>query len=287
MVQHNTHFSQYRVSEIMRTARKRANLSQATVAAKLAITQGALSKMEHGQITPSAPQWFEFCRLAGISPDSLLLGYLESNRPIQLEEGLLETGYRMEDRFLKQRGLKVRALLPWANALKEKLGPDAFFQACKARGIDGDIFLDHDFQVNILVHLELIQMAKENGLEIGHLPALFPTSADRALATTGNSIQDFINFERTNTLDFAFKVGTSSPSSSEITIEPAEHLKKLRNWKPEKVGNGICQQFKQTLREAFLQNGEEVVAIHDEECLFEGNGKCCSYRIEKRPARSA
>ena len=282
MVQHNTHFTQYKVAELMRTARKRANLSQATVANKLAITQGALSKMEHAQITPSAPQWFEFCRLAEISPDSILLGYIESVRPLRLEDAPIETGYRLEDRFLKQRGLKVRAMLPWALALKEKLGPDAFQQACKERGIDADIFLDHDFQVNVLVLNELMELTKQFDLPISSVSTIFPQEV-----ASKPSLEAFVSYQKKVSCDFSFQIKPVDYSTSRIIIEPAEHLRKIRAWKPERLGNGICEQFKHTLKLVIEQHNEELVAIHDEECLFHDHGKCCSYRIERRISKTA
>lgn len=70
------------IGEIMKATRKRLRLKQGDVAKALQVSQSAVSKFESGTLVPSAVQWFEFCRLIGISPDILSM----KNKPKVLAE---------------------------------------------------------------------------------------------------------------------------------------------------------------------------------------------------------
>ena len=292
MVQHNTHFTQYKVAQLLRAGRKRANLSQAFIASKLAITQGALSKMEHGIITPSAPQWFEFCRATQISPDSLMTGYIESDSPDVYQSDALETGYRLDSRFLKHRGLKVRLLLPLVKVLKKQLGQEAFDMECKKSGIDPDIFLDRDLLVNILVFVELFQMSKEHNIQ---LQAISQASSQSILQKAAlnlpqteepfsSQLSAFVNSLKLLQGDFELNYLSISPHHSKLIVRPLEHLKKVRKWKPEDMGDELCKLF-QTVLTQFSQTGAGVqLSIEHPECLY-SSGKQCVYHLQVNQIR--
>lgn len=53
-------------------ARKKANLSQTDVGARLGVHEQTVSKWERGVLTPSAPQLKELCSMLSVSADYLL-----------------------------------------------------------------------------------------------------------------------------------------------------------------------------------------------------------------------
>lgn len=59
---------------IIRTARKTAGLTQQELAKKMDISQSALSKLENASLLPSAYQWFRFCEVTRIAPESFITG---------------------------------------------------------------------------------------------------------------------------------------------------------------------------------------------------------------------
>ena len=60
------------VARVLKTLRKKKNMTQKAVADELGISQSNFSKMENGLLEPSAIQWMIFCQLTGISAELLL-----------------------------------------------------------------------------------------------------------------------------------------------------------------------------------------------------------------------
>ena len=59
------------IAKVMREARREKGLTQADIARLLDTTQANISKIEQGVLIPSALDWFLFCEVTGISPESI------------------------------------------------------------------------------------------------------------------------------------------------------------------------------------------------------------------------
>lgn len=61
-------------ARIIKAIRQERGWTQSELAARLGISQSALSKLEAGKLVPSSLLWFTFCAMAEIQPESLLVG---------------------------------------------------------------------------------------------------------------------------------------------------------------------------------------------------------------------
>jgi DNA-binding XRE family transcriptional regulator len=170
-----------RIARIMRAARKRRALTQQVVAARLGISQGALSKIEHGLLIPSAPQWFEFCSLTDIPPESLRWGYIDHMAPLAapMTAPPAPGGFKMPRRFLDGAALRVRALQPLIRFYRQARGEAGFAEFCRERKLDPDYFTVYDHPIHGDLGFELAGALKKAGSLLGDdLTPIVPHFAD-------------------------------------------------------------------------------------------------------------
>jgi hypothetical protein len=271
----------------MRAARKRAGLTQVGVSSGLGISQSALSKMESARLIPSAPQWFSFCEIAGISPDSLTLGYIERNKPATLGRGELESGFRLPKQFAEFRGSKVRAVMPFILTFKETFGEDKFGQYLEGMKLDPDFFMDLDNQINLNFVLE----AMKTLVSKGDFKARDFTRMSRAVVNPGvhggvlyrhyegaaNSIARFktlIGNARQYECNFRYGIEDEKATSVVLSIEPEPHLDAFDYRNDSVLGNALCK-YKQTYFQQVSSCGHgPALQLREIECHFRGADRC-------------
>ena len=153
-----------KTSSLFRVGRKRLGLSRSHVAAQLGVSLDHLIEIEQGLRVPAAEEWMAFCGLVELSPDVLLEGFVETLSPVELSGIPEKCGYEVASRYLIHRGSKIRTLLPWVSFLRRNVGRSGFTDLCVRLGIDEDIFMDLDFQVNVNLFLDLSMAASSKGL---------------------------------------------------------------------------------------------------------------------------
>lgn len=283
-----------KTARIIRAARKQLSLTQTEVAAHLGVSQSALSKLENGILVPSAPQWFDFCRMTGISTESLLTGVIERNRPAALENGSREGTFKLPKKYATDRGSKVRAMLPFLTFLKTALGERKAREFIKSMKLDPDFFVDLDHQISLGFCLDVSRyLIRERLLKPKSLSALTKTVSlpethgslqlkyNQAHGTS-NLLQVLLLSSRQYECNFKYQIEHIGPASLDVSITPEKHLERLSYRNDPELGNFLCQ-YKRSYFEHFMQyrNGARVKpdAVQELECHYTGNASRCVYQI--------
>jgi transcriptional regulator with XRE-family HTH domain len=268
----------------MRAARKRVGFSQTTVANQLGISQSALSKIESARLVPSAPQWFAFCELAGVSPDSLTTGYLDSLRPAVLLQQP-EEGFKLPRAYSTDRGSKVRAMMPFILYAKEAMGEEKFERYLESVKVDPDFFVDMDNQINLNFCLDLSKVLMDQGHlradELGRLTQA--ATQGRVHGRLGTSYLDrpsmsqllnlaFLN-ARQYECNFSYQLEEQSPAGLTVSIRPEKHLGAFK-YKAEHLGDFLCR-YKQGYFQKFATyTGGAGAQVKELQCHFHGADRC-------------
>lgn len=141
---------------IIRACRKALGLTQRELASRLDLSQGALSKLEHGNLVPSAPVWISVCELADVSPNSIRHGFIHT--PSRGAYGSFQAareGFALPSRYAEQAGSRVLTLTPFLAFAEAALGPAKLRELLKARRIDPDYFVDLGNSISLALHLDL------------------------------------------------------------------------------------------------------------------------------------
>lgn len=152
--------------EIIRAVRKVHNLDQADTAALLGISQGNISKIEHGLLTLDAPRWIEFCCHFKMDALSLVHGKVEG---LLAPSGNFLRGrrvgkFKIPPRYSKAQGQVVRAIYPLIKFCQQRLGREAYLQFIKSVKMDPDYFLLMDNPLNLLFAQDLSAFLEERGV---------------------------------------------------------------------------------------------------------------------------
>lgn len=283
-----------KISRIMRAARKELGLTQEMVSSRLGISQSALSKLEHGSLVPSAPQWFEFCEMTHISTDSLISGYIEKIRPADLIESAREGSFKLPRKYARHRGSKVRALLPFLDFLQNSLGEEKLKEFLVSSRMDPDFFINLDNQISLEFCLDvarsLIQKKYLKAENISNLTRPVNTPSMHGFlrgkyGQEGNKkarLQLLLSNSKSYECNFHYTVQDLKPDHVVFSIRPEEHLEESSYRHDPDLGDFLCR-YKKSYFERFTTYGEgnDVVTpqIDEVECHYHGAPKCV-YRIE-------
>lgn len=278
------------ISLIFRAARKEAGFSQIDIARKLGISQGTLSKLENGVLTPSAPLWFEFCKLTKIPSDSLTEGYIDhgvalGSLPKDSSIGL----FKIPPRFLQDRGTSVRSLMPFVIEAKRALGTKRLQHFAHSLGADLDYFCNLDHKISFAFMLELWK-ALENRkiLKIHNTNDFAAHSRDicvhgyrsYARALDYPSLDGLIELLKNSKIydtNFLYKTADRTKASVTILIRSEEHMSRYRSHLSEGWGAFLCD-YKKNYFKHFLQNqSSSRVEVIEHECMFDRSGEQCVY----------
>jgi hypothetical protein len=278
-----------RIAGLMRAARKRAGLTQVGVSSGLGISQSALSKMESARLIPSAPQWFTFCEIAKISPDSLTLGYIEHNKPASLGRGEVESGFRLPKHFAEFRGSKVRAVMPFILVFKETFGEDKFNHYLDSLKLDPDFFMDLDNQINLNFCLETLRVLVSKGdfktkdfsrmkkavvQESVHGGFLYRhyEGAGNPMARMKTIVANARQYE----CNFRYGIDDDTGNTLVLTIEPEPHLEAFNYRNDPALGNALCAYKQHYFHEVSGCCGERKpgLRVREVECHFKGAERC-------------
>jgi transcriptional regulator with XRE-family HTH domain len=277
-----------KTSTLLRAARKRMGFSHDRVAAHLGVSSATLMRMERGEVILAARQWLEFCKLVQISPDSLVEGWVDSLHPVQLQGAPDPGGYELADRYLHHRASKVRTLRPWVSFLRQNLGERDFSGLCLNLGIDEDVFVDFDFQVNLNLILDLMGTASERKLlnpaaladfrksliHSGSHGAVFQrwmkaqNSQERLLRLIQSSQHYECNFE------YNLHPEGRDSRTQILEVVPADHMSEFALPKGSDLGEFLCRYRKMYFSTLSALSATSRPEVEERECLFKGGKRC-------------
>jgi len=271
----------------MRAARKRAGITQVGVSQGLGISQSALSKMESARLIPSAPQWFAFCEIASISPDSLTLGYIERTKAAVLGRGEVESGFRLPKQFAEFRGSKVRAVMPFILVFKELLGEEKFCEFLETLKLDPDFFMDLDNQINLNFCLEALKAMIHKGdfkaKDFSRMssaivnPGVHGEFLYRHYMDATDSVarlRTVIANARLYECNFRYALEEDRASSLVLSIEPEPHLGAFNYKDDSTLGNALCRYKQHYFHEISSCGHGPGLKIREIECHYRGAERC-------------
>jgi transcriptional regulator with XRE-family HTH domain len=281
-----------RISAVMRAARKRKDLTQVEVSKQLGISQSALSKIENSLLIPSAPQWFEFCQYAGISPDCLSTGYIDGLHPVALATGKLESGFRLPKAYSELRGSTARTMVPFLAYFQSCYGEQRLQEWLWDQNIDPDYFVDLDSSINLNFCLDMArQLSRQGHLKARDIPKLVRPVSDPAThggisrryddaATALVRLKALIENARFYECNFKYALESETRNGLDLSVTPEKHLKDIPYYRNDpELGDFLCR-FKQAYFERFAAYGErgKGATVEEVECHYKGAPQC-TYQI--------
>lgn len=275
-----------KIAALMRAARKKMRLTQVEVSKRLQISQSALSKIESGLLIPSAPQWFEFCEMTGISADSLMSGLIERNRPAVLESGNADLGFKVPKMYLENRGSKVRAMLPFLSYFEEVAGSkkvDEYFARIK---MDRDIFTDLDTQISLQFCLDLSRTMIEQGmLKASDFSKLTQSVAQSGTHGSLHRIYDaetnpiqllslLLQNAKRYECNFNYQIQEQKSDRMVLSVAPEKHLAGLSYRSDSTLGDFLCQYKKHYFETFATYRGARGATLEEKQCHYHGADSC-------------
>lgn len=270
----------------MRAARKRSELTQQSVAARLGISQGALSKIENGILIPSAPQWFEFCEMTSISPDSLTAGYIDNGTSAVLMQKGSDLPFKMPRAYLENRGSKVRAMLPFLAYFRSLMGEEKLEEYLKANKIDPDFFVQMDNQISLAFCLDISRFLISKGY---FKPEDFPKLKEavvnptahgrlhRSYEATGNAanlISVLLRNSKQYECNFSYSLEEQGQQHLVLSVAPEAHLAEFDYKNDPVLGDFLCR-YKKYYFESFASYGDKGSAsVREVQCHYKGADRC-------------
>lgn len=283
-----------KIARIMRAARKELGLNQESVSSQLGISQSALSKLEHGTLIPSAPQWFSFCRLTGISTQSFITGYIERNHPAVVSDASRVGTFKLPRRYALYRGSKVRAVLPFLNYLRACIGEKKLFEFLKARKVDPDYLIDLDNMISLQFTLDIVKYLIEEKFlrptDVAKLtkpvaqPDYHGSLYSRYIASQGPAamITSLVLNARHYECNFSYRIEDQKKNYLVFSVEPEKHLADIEYRTDPVLGDFLCR-YKRSYFERFVQTaefeGEKAPEVRELECHYHGAERCI-YRLD-------
>ncbi|MBL7715558.1 MAG: helix-turn-helix transcriptional regulator [Bdellovibrionales bacterium] len=221
-----------KISRIMRAARKQLALTQEQVAKKLGISQSALSKLEHGTLVASAPQWFDFCELTGIPADSLKSGYIDLETKAVVEDGNRKGTFKLPRKYANNRTVKIRELLPVMRFIEVQFGEDKLLDFFRISKMDEDFFIHLDNQVNLDFRIDLFKFLAQQGVSLPESMLMIAAGAGRpdghgnfrrkldGLKQPADFVKTWVQSSRLYNCDLNYKIENESASYIDVSITP-------------------------------------------------------------------
>lgn len=222
------------IGRIMKAARRFKKENQESVSKAIGCSQSALSKLEHGTLVPSAPQWFDFCRYLEIPVQSLESGVIDRHWPVESSE--LPSVLKWSKRYRQFRGLKSRELYPFVSYLRQTRGDEGVEKMFDELGIDIDLGVDFDHQINHLLIFDVIHYFIKN--DISNLQSV-KTLGERYASpiihgdlfkeygkqkNLKDLLSAFVREQRFYQLDFKLEVENASDRSAMLLVKSEKYF---------------------------------------------------------------
>jgi transcriptional regulator with XRE-family HTH domain len=279
-----------RIARLVRATRKQLGFSQEDVAQRLGIIQSALSRIETGSQMLTAAQWAEFCNFTGVSPDSIVTGYVDLKKSAVLKMDDREGTFRIPRRYSKVRGSKVRAVIPFLRYFESLYGEEGLREYLKARKIDPDFFICLDNQISLNFILDIAEeLTNKGALKPNDFTTLTkPVSMPEVHGTlhylyeTKNDAADLLNVLIPNSryyeCNFDYAIEAQARRYVDLSVLPGEHLQATKYRGHPVLGDFLCRYKKHYFEQFTSFGGTEGGRIEELQCHYAGHNKCV-YRV--------
>ena len=279
-----------KIARIVRATRKQLGLSQDDVAQRLGLIQSALSRIETGAQMLSAPQWAEFCRFTGISPDSIMTGYVDLKKPAILKTDDREGTFKIPRRYSKVRGSKVRAMIPFLKYFESLYGEEGLRKYLKEKKIDPDFFicLDNQISINFVIDMAEYFVSKGTLKQKDFAKLTKPASSPESHGTlhylyeSKNDAADLLAVLVPNSryyeCNFDYVIEAEARRYIDLSVTPCQHLEATDYRDNETLGDFLCRYKKHYFEQFTSFHGTEAAHIEELQCHYKGHSKCV-YRV--------
>lgn len=279
-----------KLARLMRASRKRNAFTQQAVAARLGISQGALSKMENGFLIPSAPQWFEFCEMTRISADSLTMGYIDGSTPAILQSPD-DVRFKMPKSYAHLRGSKARAMLPFLNYFKNVMGEDRLAEYFRHIKMDPDFFAELDNQISIDFCLDISRhLIRQGHLTMDRGGTLKQAVTDphahgrlhrdyEGISTATNLLSVLLLNSKQYECNFSYAMEEQTAHEVVISVKPEAHMKEFSYKDDPVLGDFLCRYKKFYFQSFAGYSGSAKTTLTEVDCHYKGAERCI-YKIQ-------
>lgn len=275
-----------RIGQILQATRKHLGLNQTAVAPLLGLDQSALSRVESGKQMLTATQWFTFCTLGGISPDSLSFGLIELDRP--------ESAIRLPNRYAFEKRSKVRSLLPLLDFARATLGERGFNSFLEDRKIDPEFFLNLNAAINFNFTLDLAEsLVKKTGMSSKDAESITRTAAeaishgslhyfyDCIYTNPVNLIAGFVDHSAKYNTNFLYQIIDSGKNHIDVAVAPAPHMKEFNYLDNAILGDFLCHYDRGFFQSLSSYGGQKGLKVTISENMYKDrDSDRCVYRMK-------
>ncbi|MFW5887974.1 MAG: helix-turn-helix domain-containing protein [Bacteriovoracia bacterium] len=142
------------IHNIMYSARKQAGMTQLDMANALGASQSNYSKMERGQLVPSAAEWALFCLTLDVPLNTITKGYLDKLQPAAHELKRPLGRFKIPKRYIEYPCCNIRYINPLLH-FAQKLFGNEYTERLNFFSIDMDYFANFDNQINCQFLIDL------------------------------------------------------------------------------------------------------------------------------------
>ena len=222
------------IGRLMKAARRYKKENQESVSKAIGCSQSALSKLEHGTLVPSAPQWFDFCRYLEIPVVSLESSVIDRHLPLSSLD--VPSIVKWPKRYRMFRGLKSRELYPFVSYLRQSQGDEAVEKMFDSLGVDIDLAVDFDHQINHLLVFDVIYyFIKNNICNLQNIKILGSRYASpifhgelmkeyQKTKSLSALMEAFIREQKFYQMDFKFELVSSSERACVLSLKAEKHF---------------------------------------------------------------
>lgn len=161
------------VARVIRAARKLSGKSQVSMAQMLGVSQAVYSRFEAGKSVPSICEWHALCDFLQFDGYTAIdKGYIDRCTP-GVRNIYPESRFKTPDKYSKNAGTKVRTAKVLLQYFEKLYGTEKVDQYFEHIGVDPDLFVVMDQQINIRFSLEIYQLLIQRGqIRAGNIPEI-------------------------------------------------------------------------------------------------------------------
>lgn len=272
-----------KLAAVLRSARKRAGLSQAHVARVLGISQSKLSKVEAGSLSITVPQWFDICDNLAIPVDSARSGLIDIPGSKISNDSFIGK-FRLPRRYSEYAGSTARTARIFLELFAAAAGRKGVQQFLDERRIDPDYFVQLNNPINIRFITDLLQTLESNGMLSVRsaeslaslfvtLPIHYPFQKEYDCENRIDSLQALIRRLPHYEQNHAYEITERTARSAVVSITPREHVVALGV--SNDTGVFLSTYYGLAIKK-FLERRirENAVNVKQIECFYKGEKRC-------------
>lgn len=162
------------IPERIRAIRYFSGLSQTDLSRLLECSQGTISKLENGELEPTAFHLVRMREVFGISIDAIVDGLI----PYRAVSERFSNPTLIPTRYARGAGTKIKFLFPLVRAFEIRYGYDRFLKEIQKVGIKPSLFAEPELLVNANLFTDLMEIYRATG----------PTEAKAFLSDVENCV---------------------------------------------------------------------------------------------------